>query len=36
VDQVRRIDALHLDPQGRLYVVDSRRGKVVVFAEVDE
>jgi hypothetical protein len=36
VDQVRRIDVLHLDPQGRVYMVDSRRGKVVVYAEVGE
>jgi DNA-binding beta-propeller fold protein YncE len=36
VDQVLRIDALHLDKQGRVFVVDSRRGKVVVYAEVRE
>jgi DNA-binding beta-propeller fold protein YncE len=33
VDEMRRVDALHVDPQGRLYVVDSRHGKVLVFGE---
>ncbi len=31
VDQMQRVDSLHVDPQGRVYVVDSRRGKVLVF-----
>ncbi len=33
VDQVQRIDALYVDPQGLLYVVDSHHGKVVVFGD---
>ncbi len=33
VDQMRRVDALHVDPQGLLYVVDSQHGKVLVFAD---
>ena len=33
VDQVRKIDALYVDPQGRVYVVDFHNGKVVVFVE---
>ena len=34
VDQMLRIDALHIDARGRVYIVDSRRGKVLVFGEV--
>jgi len=34
VDQVRRIDAIHVDQQGHVYVIDSRQGKVVVFGEM--
>jgi sugar lactone lactonase YvrE len=33
VDQVQRIEALHVDPQGLHYVVDSHHGKVLVFAD---
>jgi sugar lactone lactonase YvrE len=32
-DQMQRIDALHVDLQGLLYLVDSHHGKVLVFAE---
>jgi DNA-binding beta-propeller fold protein YncE len=31
VDQMERIDTLYVDPQGLVYVVDSRLGKVIVF-----
>jgi hypothetical protein len=31
VDQMERIDSLYVDPQGLVYVVDSRLGKVIVF-----
>jgi DNA-binding beta-propeller fold protein YncE len=31
VDQMERIDSLYVDPQGMVYVVDSRQGKVIVF-----
>ena len=31
VDQMERIDALHIDAQGRVYVVDSHHAKVLVF-----
>jgi DNA-binding beta-propeller fold protein YncE len=31
VDQMERIDSLYVDPQGFVYVVDGRLGKVVVF-----
>jgi hypothetical protein len=31
VDQMERIDSLFTDPQGLVYVVDSRLGKVIVF-----
>jgi DNA-binding beta-propeller fold protein YncE len=33
VDQMRRVDALHVDPRGLFYLVDSHHGKVLVFAE---
>jgi DNA-binding beta-propeller fold protein YncE len=33
VDQMQRVDSLYVDAQGLVYVVDSRRGKVVVFAD---
>lgn len=33
VDQVRRIDSLYMDDRGSVYVVDSREGKVLVFAD---
>ncbi|HEV2445653.1 MAG TPA: hypothetical protein VGS58_07015 [Candidatus Sulfopaludibacter sp.] len=33
VDQTERIDFVHVDREGRVYVVDSRHGKVLVFAE---
>jgi hypothetical protein len=33
VDQMRRVDSLHMDERGFVYVVDSRHGKVLVFAE---
>jgi DNA-binding beta-propeller fold protein YncE len=32
VDQMIRVDTLYVDPQGQVYVVDSRHGKVLVFA----
>lgn len=32
VDQVQRIDNLHVDREGLIYVVDSHHGKVLVFA----
>jgi len=31
VDQMQRVDSLHVDSRGLVYVVDSRRGKVLVF-----
>jgi len=31
VDQMQRVDSLYVDPQGLVYVVDSRHGKVLVF-----
>jgi hypothetical protein len=33
VDQMQRVDSLHVDPQGVLYLVDSHHGKVLVFAD---
>jgi len=33
VDQMRRVDSLHVDSQGLLYLVDSHHGKVLVFAD---
>ncbi len=33
LDQMQRVDSLHVDPEGRVYVVDSRRGKVLVFGD---
>ncbi|MDP2999201.1 MAG: hypothetical protein Q8N47_17065, partial [Bryobacterales bacterium] len=33
VDQMERVDSLHVDPQGLYYVVDSHHGKVLVFAD---
>jgi DNA-binding beta-propeller fold protein YncE len=33
VDQMERTDALHIDPHGLVYVVDSHHGKVLVFAD---
>ena len=33
VDQMQRVDALHVDPQGLLYLVDSHHGKVLVFGD---
>ncbi len=35
VDQVQRIDGIHVDPQGRVYVIDSRAGKVLVFEHAE-
>ena len=32
VDQMKHVDALHVDAQGRIFVVDSHEGKVLVFA----
>ena len=32
VDQMQRVDSLHVDSQGLIYLVDSRHGKVLVFA----
>ena len=34
VDQMERIDSLYVDPQGLVYVVDSRLGKVIVFGPI--
>ena len=34
LDQMERIDSLHIDPQGLVYVVDSHHGKVLVFGAV--
>jgi DNA-binding beta-propeller fold protein YncE len=33
VDQMQRVDALHVDSRGLVYVVDSRHGKVLVFGD---
>lgn len=33
VDQMQRVDSLHVDRQGLLYLVDSHHGKVLVFAD---
>ena len=33
VDQMQHVDGVHVDAQGLVYVVDSRGGKVLVFAE---
>ena len=33
VDQMQRVDALHVDDRGLVYVVDSRHGKVLVFGD---
>jgi hypothetical protein len=33
VDQMERVDFLHVDPQGLHYVVDSHHRKVLVFAD---
>lgn len=33
VDQMQRIDALHIDDEGSVYAVDSRHGKVLIFEE---
>jgi len=33
VDQMRRVDALHVDARGLLYLVDSHHGKVLVFGD---
>jgi len=33
VDQMQRVDSLHVDPQGLIYLVDSHHGKVLVFAD---
>jgi sugar lactone lactonase YvrE len=33
VDQMRRVDSLHIDAQGLVYLVDSHRGKVLVFGD---
>jgi len=30
---MQRVDSLHVDPQGLLYLVDSHHGKVLVFAD---
>lgn len=35
IDQVRRIDGVNVDPQGRAYVIDSRGGKVLVFEDAE-
>lgn len=32
VDQVQRVDAIHVDAKGRVYLTDTLNGKVVVFA----
>lgn len=32
VDQMERVDSLHVDPNGLVYLVDSHHGKVLVFA----
>jgi hypothetical protein len=33
VDQMQRVDSLHVDPKGLLYLVDSHHGKVLVFGD---
>ena len=33
LEQMKRVDALHIDARGLVYVVDSHEGKVLVFAE---
>ena len=33
VEQVEGIDSLYVDPEGLVYVVDSRHGKVLVYSE---
>ena len=33
LDQMQRVDALHVDSRGLVYVVDSRHGKVLVFGD---
>jgi len=33
VDQMQRVESLHVDPQGLYYLVDSHHGKVLVFAD---
>ena len=33
VDQMERVDAMHVDARGQVYLVDSRRGKVLVFGD---
>ena len=33
IDQMQRVDSLHIDPQGLHYLVDSHHGKVLVFAD---
>jgi len=32
VDQMQRVDSLYVDPDGMVYIIDSRNGKVLVFA----
>ncbi|MBS1859011.1 MAG: hypothetical protein JST11_26800 [Acidobacteria bacterium] len=34
VDQVERIESLYVDPSGKVYVVDSHHGKVLVFEPI--
>jgi DNA-binding beta-propeller fold protein YncE len=36
VDQMERVDAMHVDAFGQVYLVDSRRGKVLVFSDAQE
>lgn len=36
VDQMERIDSLYVDPQGLVYVVDGRLGKVIVFGPSEQ
>lgn len=33
IDQMQRVDSLHVDSQGLVYLVDSRSGKVLVFGD---
>ena len=35
VDQQRRIESLHIDRRGVVYIVDSHQGKVLLFKEPD-
>ena len=35
LDQMRRIDGIHVDAKGRIYVIDSRHGKVLVFEDIE-